>query len=45
MCYLCVIIYYQDVEVAVGLRLFTDGIGYFGLFFRQDFFWLQMFLT
>ena len=33
---LCIVIYYQDVEIAVGLRSFTGGFGSFCAILLQD---------
>ncbi len=45
MCYLGIVIYYQDVEIAVGLRSFTGGFGSFCAFLLQNLLWLEVFLA
>ena len=45
MCNLCIVIYYQDIEIAVGLRSFTGGFGSFCAILLQDLLWLEVFLA
>ena len=45
MCYLGIVIYYQDVEIAVGLRSFTGGFGSFCAILLHNLLWLKVFLA
>ena len=45
MCYLGIVIYYQDVEIAVGLRSFTGGFGSFCTVLLQNLLWFEVFLA